>query len=698
MSRQEYGLVPLGSENSPYVRGLQYPDDQVTRRGEVPFDYDTAYAGRGWQGERDAYNTDYDATNLTERKYTSHEYVSAADDQFGLPSSSTLRRNAREHAEASRKSQLSRRKSMIWHLVIDLLLVIPALAFLLYAGAISHYDGRPLKESGWRTVSTLYDLAKYGPTIFPIVFAAIATNLLTAVAAWKLEQGISVLSLEYLLRSRTTFSAITSPLVLKSVNLITPVIIIFWALSPLGGQAALRVLDTVPNAHKQPWNCSYLEVRPELSPVYGADGSVANSTVIATFAAALATPPESKEGKLDIWGNVKIPMIEPYLGVDVDKWFTLKDSFDVYSSLVGLPVKPLEPFHPAFNYTFRVNTSYITTSCTANNRSVDLHGWWDYVDEHRDFSNGKGLIIETSNPDKSGTKPRLFQVTSYQPGKLTNVFCELGTTFVEVEIECHHSQCGAVRIRYTPGAKPSNLTFVDDLQGAKKGRRMDHAFLQMFVNMTEPRRNGSFYLPSPMELYLFSSDEPYAVTPTWDNAWNSGSGKDWERGYKQFPKRFTQLLNTFWIASLTPLGAAQFNKFAAPGAKHGATTPAGLTATGHKTSNERVLAVDKAWLAMLYVASFAMFLSALAAAALGVKRRGPDILDYATTFIRDNPYSSTSTGENSMEDGADRTYRLRNVRLCIGDVKPDAEEGYVAIATVDKAVPLGKQGSDRRYM
>lgn len=687
--------MPLSSEN-PSARGLPpHSDDRAARRGEVPFDYDTAYTGR----EQHAYNTDLDTASPADRKYTSHEYVSAAHDPLGPPSgSTTLRRNAREHAEATRKSQLSKRRSMIWHLVIDLSLAVPALAFLLYAGAVSHYEGRPLRESGWRTVSTLYDLAKYGPTVFPIVFAAIATNLLTAVAAWKLERGISVLSLEYLLRSRTTFSAVTSPLVLKSVNLITPAIIVFWALSPLGGQAALRVLDTVPNAHKQPWNCSYLEVRPGSPPVYGADGSVANSTVIATFAAALATPPESKEGKLDIWGNVKIPMIEPYLGVDVDKWYTLEDSFDVYSSLVGLPVKPLEPFHPTFNYTFRVNTSYITTSCTANNRSVDLGGWWDYVDQHREFSNGKGLIVETSNPSRSGTKPRLFQVTSYQPGKLTNVFCELGTTFVEVEIECHHSQCGAVRIRYTPGAKPSNLTFVDDLQDAGEGKgRIDHAFLQMFVNTTEPRRNGSFYLPSPTELYLFSADEPYAVTPTWDNAWNSGSRKDWERGGKMFPKRFTQLLNTFWIASLTPLGAAQFNKFAAPGAKHGAA-PAGLTATGYKTSNERVLAVDKAWLAVLYVASLTMFLSALAAAALGVKRRGPDILDYATTFIRDNPYSSVSTGENSMEDGADRTHRLRKVRLCIGDVKPDAEEGYVALATVDKAVPLGKQGSDRRYM
>ncbi|KAM0429596.1 hypothetical protein ACHAPT_006192 [Fusarium lateritium] len=606
-----------------------------------------------------------------------------------------MRRSARAHAEATRKSQLSKRTSMLWDLVIDLFLAVPALAFLLYAGAVSHYEGRPLRESGWRTVSTLYDISKYGPTIFPIVFAAIATNLLTAVAAWKLERGISVLSLEYLLRSRTTFSAVTSPLVLKSANLITPIVMAFWALSPLGGQAALRVLDTMPNAHKQPWNCSYLEVRPEVPPVFGADG---NSTVIATFAAALATPPESKEGKLDIWGNVKIPMIEPYLGVDVDDWYTLKDSFDVYSSLVGLPVKPLEPFNPAFNYTFRVNTSYITTSCTANNRSMDLNGWWDYVDERRNFSNGKGLIIETSNAAGSGTKARLFQVTSYQPGKLTNVFCELGTTFVEVEIECHHSQCGAVRIRYTPGAKPSNLTFVDDLEEAgARGERMDHAFLQMFVNMTEPRRNGSFYLPSPMELYLFSADEPYAVTPTWDNAWNSGSKKDWERNYKMFPKRFTQLLNTFWIASLTPLGAAQYSKFADPGAKQ-RSAPVGLMAAGYKTSDERVLAVDKVWLAVLYITSLTMFVSALAAAALGVKRRGPDILDYATTFIRDNPYSSVSTGENSMEDGADRAHRLRDVRLCIGDVNPDGEEGYVALATVDKAVPLGKQRSDRRYM
>ncbi|KAM5376786.1 hypothetical protein ACJZ2D_005409 [Fusarium nematophilum] len=61
-------------------------------------------------------------------------------------------------------------------------------------------NGRPLDEE---PVSSLRTASTYGPTVFPIVFAAVAANLLKALAAWKLERGISVLSLEYLLCSKT---------------------------------------------------------------------------------------------------------------------------------------------------------------------------------------------------------------------------------------------------------------------------------------------------------------------------------------------------------------------------------------------------------------------------------------------------------------------------------------------------------------
>ncbi|KAJ3512741.1 hypothetical protein NM208_g15282 [Fusarium decemcellulare] len=441
-SQHEYGLVPLSSENLLPEQG---PYDRRESQGGMPFDYDTAYTG---QSSQSSFHNESHASVPTsaDRKYVNSYSAPVTHQGYrDLPYNTPPGRGAKEHADAVRNSQLSRRTSMIWDLVVDLLLVIPALAFLLYAAAATHYDGRPLTEKGWHAVATLYDISVYTPTIFPIVFAAIAANLLKSVAAWKLERGISVLSLEYLLRSRTVFSAVTSPVILKSANALTPLVITFWALSPLGGQAALRVLNTTPNGHKQPWNCSYLELRPEVPPIFGVEDYAVNSTVIATFAAALASPADSKEAKQDIFTNVKIPMIEPYLfSSEGDQgWYKLrddKDPFYAYSSLVGLPLKPQEPFVPAFNYSVRLNTSYISANCTANNRTMDIDGWWDYVDQHRDFSNGKGLIIETSNHTNSSAKPRLIQVTSYQPGELTNVFCEVSTSFVEVEIECHHSQ------------------------------------------------------------------------------------------------------------------------------------------------------------------------------------------------------------------------------------------------------------------
>lgn len=63
---------------------------------------------------------------------------------------------------------------------IDLVIATPAVFFLVYAYLVWYNDG---DQANVEPVPTLRAAARYGPTIFPIAFAAIMANCLKAVSA-----------------------------------------------------------------------------------------------------------------------------------------------------------------------------------------------------------------------------------------------------------------------------------------------------------------------------------------------------------------------------------------------------------------------------------------------------------------------------------------------------------------------------------
>ncbi|OHW93130.1 hypothetical protein CSPAE12_08438 [Colletotrichum incanum] len=172
-------------------------------------------------------------------------------------------------------------------------------------------DGLPVDQD---PIPSLQTIAKYSPTLFPIGFAASATNLLKAVAAWKLERGITVLSLEYLLSCRTVFNTLTTSLSIRAINGLAPILFVLWALSPLGGQASLRVMDSVPSTATEPWPFEYLEFMSPASHSgqYTSSGMETLPAIHGAFAAALSGPKSVKSASQDLFGNLKIPMIESF--------------------------------------------------------------------------------------------------------------------------------------------------------------------------------------------------------------------------------------------------------------------------------------------------------------------------------------------------------------------------------------------------
>jgi hypothetical protein len=75
------------------------------------------------------------------------------------------------------------------------------------------------------------------------MFAAIFGRFLTSLTAWRLERGVDVAAVEYLTGSRTVFGAISTPFRLRIFHRTLPLLLALWSLSPLGGQASIRVVS-----------------------------------------------------------------------------------------------------------------------------------------------------------------------------------------------------------------------------------------------------------------------------------------------------------------------------------------------------------------------------------------------------------------------------------------------------------------------
>lgn len=74
-------------------------------------------------------------------------------------------------------------------------------------------------------------------------------------------------------------------------------------------------------------------------------------------------------GKMDIWGNPRIPYLEKLPGYSVEKpfeWVDVPtDEIPIYASLVGIPVRGL-PAHVTGNATFEVGAVYVTVNVSVS--------------------------------------------------------------------------------------------------------------------------------------------------------------------------------------------------------------------------------------------------------------------------------------------------------------------------------------------
>ena len=169
--------------------------------------------------------------------------------------------------------------------------------------------------------------------------------------------------------SQSVWGTFESQLLMQRLTLVGINLLFLWALSPLGGQASLRLMSRELAETSSPTKLRYMTTGPGatmwgLSSTYVDSGKFADASAL--YTAALLAPLSTKLGPTDPWGNVKIPSMESlsHLTPDPSGWIEVPSSFsdpEAYSSLVGLPVVGL-PQNGTSGFT--IEATYISVNCS----------------------------------------------------------------------------------------------------------------------------------------------------------------------------------------------------------------------------------------------------------------------------------------------------------------------------------------------
>ncbi|KAI0452723.1 hypothetical protein F5B21DRAFT_321457 [Xylaria acuta] len=609
-------------------------------------------------------------------------------------------------------------------LFFDGLLALVAVGFIVFAFLVLANDGMP--DSPGSPGQNLLTAASYGPTIFPVIFAAIIGRALKLIATWKLQSGSKFGRIEQLLASNTLFGTFSSHIQLRSFDLVGLLVVAIWLASPLGSQASLRTVHSASVPLQSSDEVMFLDPQ---TPYYMGESSSSSSfqTIGRSLfgSALLYATSDPGHGTEDIWGNLRIPMLEAMDDADGMDWVHIKNASNItYTSLVGVPFRL---GHQRGSADFTLNVSYTFLDCPTfaitnrtgrpgmftnfsdpNSRpalSDQRNSWvsaaisdsryyvpsdntWDPLAQLAATNCSGGCSctipgttpgsyqnIHTDNCTKGLWPSRRLIWESDTDGTLAHADCNLHTTYADVNYTCAGAgkPCEAKSVRRSPSPRnPRNATVFDD-DGWVNGGGNIQAFIQQFTELNE--LPGSRYLV-PVVAYLMSPAEAL----TWTS--NQYDRNVIQAGRAQFERRLSQLINTlhtigsapYTVASTVPVGG-EYNTTQRPEIYPQNVTTVPMTIT----AEQRVIRCDRGWLSVLLLSSFTVLAAALASVVVRRRVLVPDILGSLTLVTLDNRCEDIAIGGSTL-DGIERARLLKHVPVRMVDVNPGGVHGRLALS------------------
>jgi len=305
---------------------------------------------------------------------------------------------------------------------------------------------------------------------------------------------------------------------------------------------------------------------------------------------------------------------------------------------------------------------------------------------------------------------------SHEKEVISEASCVITQTYVEALVRCPaQNNCTVAKIRESRTGNKAHaaltaldgITFPGSLLDQSDPVYMENirqkyaagaakSFFDYFVNASSTAMPSDFNL-SPLESYFARPNDPYKAS---QGATGASSGETDQSpitdvGDQLFSWRLSQLMNTYWLASVEPFSVVSGVDLEAIQYQEANRLP---SAQGHMFVERVVLRCHTPYFAVLLVISLGLCAIGLVTAYLDATRRGPDVLDDFVNSLRHNPYVHVDTLGPSMQDGQEISRRLRNTVVQMGDVRPDDHVGYVAIGTPNDRQPVERLDPRRHYL
>ncbi|VTT82059.1 unnamed protein product [Fusarium fujikuroi] len=593
-------------------------------------------------------------------------------------------------------------------LSLDLLLILCIITFIVFAHLAITSNGHILTEDS--RAQFLLNVTFYGPTIFPILFAAIVGRALKALATWELQKGSTIGHVETLSGSTTLIGAIITQIQLRNLNLVAISLVVLWALSPVGGQASLRVLRQGTRVTKT--NHQFYALDPMSSWEAGSSNHYPMLTHT-LFASSLIASRKLYNKPQDIWGNLRIPMVEAFDNYQDHRWIKIPDNDTgiTFSSLIGIP---FDRELPVEQTSFTLNTSYMYLDCPTFHTSPREHeqppiegykapSWTNFTADPPSLENpdntwlhyhkfvgddgsivANGFQITMASCDwgcSQWFKPREARRVIWESASaktFAHIDCTLHTTYVDVKYDCLDGSCSPIEVRLSPN-KPdpshfSNLFSSDgkphdpwntrNFTGFEKGySNIPSNFL---IAMTSAFRMNSVRALVPLLGFILSPNDTTAIPPDgvfYEDVTSIGRAK--------FQERLSQLFNTLFLAGIEPsviVGTMPVTEKE----QYFATS----THTAETRLSENILVCNKAWFTTMLIICLIVFVISLSGAILRAITLVPDALGTLSIITLDNRCEK-DLQKASMLDGLERSRLLKNVTIKLGNVRQDSPSGRV---------------------
>jgi hypothetical protein len=534
-------------------------------------------------------------------------------------------------------------------------------------------DGKDVSEYGTKLSETLL----LSPTIFPLIFAALMGRFFRHLGVYLAERGTTLGRLEQLIGCQSVFTALERQVTLRSWSIVGLFSVLVWLLSPVGGQAALRLLGQENKYVSSTATLRYLDPLSTKDSVLEGASSLnsARASYTSIFLAALLSSSKYQDTSMDLWGNVKLPLYRNIENTTSSEWKTVGDYHGgnaTYGSLIGVPTVGM----PSEGYSnFNIKARQFDITCSSNEKkSGERNGsLWANV------TSTWGLVADPAKTGRDYPRP-IFSLSlvddSTEGSSYSVTACNVDYNYLEAKVNCNGTSCGVTSMR-----KLDLLTdgYTIDMDAFTRGNIISNLLSNLprvdNVNVGSPSARGS----TNAEKWM--ADPTNFIGARYDNV------KLYQLDPDLYAQRLTILWNTFHQSTFATIaiGGALPKNLTQTGlltAGFGSNVTFNGTQAEIRQQTAVVYRTNWKWFVALLFSSLVLLAAAYAGLVLKYITLAPDIIGYASSLTMLNPYVPTPTGGTTLH-GLERAALLHNLPVRIGDVCANEPVGAIAFAKAD---------------